>query len=63
MFKGRRGEIKTLAEEFVYPRLGATLAANIVKRGSTVATGAKVTHFRREDRCLVAAQVPSEEGG
>jgi hypothetical protein len=44
LFKSRRGEIKTL-DEFVYPRLGdgqvhGTLAANIIKRGSTGATGA-----------------------
>jgi protoporphyrinogen oxidase len=67
LFKSQRGEIKTLAQEFMYPRLGAgqlyeILAAKILERGSTVATKAKVGQLRREGRRVVAAVVESEQG-
>jgi len=67
LFKSRPGEIKTLARDFLYPRLGAgqlyeMLAAKILDRGSTVATRAKVGQLRHEGRRVVAAVVKSEQG-
>ena len=63
----RRSEIKTLAQEFLYPRLGAgqfyeVLSTKILQRGSTVATRAKVGQLRREGRRVLAAVVESERG-
>ena len=49
----RGASVKTLVDEFTYPRLGAgqvyeIMAAAIVHRGGTVSTGATICGFRRE---------------
>ena len=58
-------EIKTLVDEFVYPRFGAgqvyeTMADKIGRRGQAVVTGARVGRLRREGKRIVAAVVESE---
>ena len=65
--KNGRGEIKTLADEFIYPRFGAgqvyaTMADKIKRQGGNVVTGACVCNLRRHGNHVVAALVESEHG-
>ena len=61
-----RGEIKTLADEFVYPRLAPVRSTKPWRPRScgeaAVAAGARVGRLRREGRRVVAASVESEQG-
>lgn len=62
-----RGEIKTLVDEFIYPRFGAgqvyqTMADKITREGSRVITGARTCGLRRQGKRVVAALVESEDG-
>jgi protoporphyrinogen oxidase len=62
-----RGEIKTLVDEFIYPRFGAgqvyqTMADKIRGEGSRVETGARTYGLRRHGKRVVAALVESEHG-
>ena len=62
-----RGEIKTLVDEFIYPRFGAgqvyqTMADKITREGSRVVTGARTCGLRRQGKRVVAALVESEHG-
>ena len=56
--RAKNTKIKTLADEFAYPRLGAgqvyeIMAAEIVRQGGTVATGAGVVRLGREGNRIV----------
>ncbi len=67
VFKDRPGQIKTLVDEFVYPRLGAgqtyeLMAAAVEGLKGEVKTGAPITQLRREGNCVVAATVESAAG-
>ena len=67
VFKHRRERIKTLVDEFVYPRLGAgqvyeMMAARIEGQKGEVKTGAAITRLRREGNRIVAATVESAAG-
>ena len=67
VFKDRAGQIKTLVDEFVYPRLGAgqayeMMAAAVEALNGDVKTGASITRMRREGNRIVAATVASAEG-
>ena len=67
VFKDRAGQIKTLVDEFVYPRLGAgqayeMMAAAVEALNGDVKTGASITRMRREGKRVVAATVASAEG-
>jgi protoporphyrinogen oxidase len=62
-----RGEIKTLVDEFIYPRFGAgqvyqTMADKIRSEGGRVVTEAKTCGLRRHGKRIVAALVESEHG-
>ena len=62
-----RGEIKTLVDEFIYPRFGAgqiyqTMADKITREGSRVVKGARACGLRRHGKRVVAALVESEHG-
>ena len=57
--RDRSGQIKTLADEFTYPRLGAgqvyeTMAETIVRKGGTVTTSARISAFRRQGSRVVS---------
>ena len=65
--RDRNIQIKTLADEFTYPRLGAgqvyeTMAAAIVAQGGTVETNAGISAFRRRGTRVVAVQVDGVAG-
>lgn len=67
VFKDRPVQIKTLVDEFVYPRLGAgqvyeMMAARIEGLKGEVKTGAAITRLRREGNRIVAATVESAAG-
>ena len=67
VFKDRAGQIKTLVDEFVYPRLGAgqayeMMAAAIQGLKGEVKTGAPIIQLRREGNRIVAATVESAAG-
>ena len=67
VFKDRTGQIKTLVDEFVYPRLGAgqtyeMMAAAIQGLKGEVKTGAPITQLRREGNRVVSATVDSAAG-
>jgi protoporphyrinogen oxidase len=67
LFKPKKKVVKTLVDEFVYPRLGAgqlyeKMAANVTRSGSRVITGARVTRIRR-DNCRVTAVEVEDAGG
>ena len=62
-----RGEIKTLVDEFIYPRFGAgqvyqTMADKIRREGGRVVTGARTCGLRHHGKRVVAALVESEHG-
>jgi len=53
LFKPRQQSVKTLADEFMYPRLGAgqlydNMAAKVRQGGGTVMTGTRVTRISRD---------------
>ena len=65
--RNRGTNIKTLADEFAYPRLGAgqvyeMMATAIVRQGGTVATGVSISGFRRERNRVVAVLAESSSG-
>ncbi len=67
LFKSQQRKLKTLVQEFMYPRFGTgqfyeLLAARILERGGTVAIRAKVVQLRCEARRLVAAVVEDGQG-
>ena len=67
LFRDKRGQIKTLVDQFIYPRLGAgqtyeIMAKAIESRGGEVTTGATVSRLRREGNCFVAARIDSDSG-
>jgi protoporphyrinogen oxidase len=67
LFKLKKKPIKTLIDEFMYPRLGAgqlyeRLAANVMRNGSRVLTGACVTCIRRDDLQVTAVEVEDANG-
>ncbi len=67
IFKDRRGEIKTLVDEFIYPRLGAGQTYAIFKEtveslGGEVTTKAQVSRLRYEGNRVVAAEIEGESG-
>ena len=67
VFGDRRGQIKTLVDEFVYPRLGAgqvyeMMAAAIEGLKGEVKTGTAISRLRYEGNRIVAATVESAAG-
>ena len=65
--RDRSISIKTLADEFAYPRLGAgqvyeTMAAAIVREGGKVETSANIRGFRRQGTRIVAALADGAAG-
>jgi protoporphyrinogen oxidase len=67
LFKPKNKVIKTLIDEFFYPRRGAgqlyeKLAANIMRAGSRVVTGARVTRICRNDLQVTALEVEDASG-
>jgi protoporphyrinogen oxidase len=67
LFKPRGKTIKTLVDEFVYPRLGAgqlyeKMARNIATHGSSVVLNSKVTSIQREGYRAKAVVVATPDG-
>jgi protoporphyrinogen oxidase len=67
LFKNGPGQIKTLVDEFTYPRRGAgqtyqIMAAAIESMNGEVKTGMAVTRLRREANRMVAATVEGADG-
>ena len=67
VFKDKRGQIKTLVDEFMYPRLGAgqvyeIIVETIESLGGEVKTGAPVSRIRREGNHVVSARIESGSG-
>jgi protoporphyrinogen oxidase len=67
LFKPKTKIIKTLIDEFIYPRLGAgqlyeKMAANVMHSGSRVVTGARVSRIRRDDLHVTAVEVNDASG-
>ncbi len=67
LFKGGKGDIKTLVDEFLYPRWGAgqfysKLAHLVKERGSDVHTGRQVVRIRREGFRIRAIVVRDRSG-
>jgi protoporphyrinogen oxidase len=65
VFKDRPGQIKTLVDEFIYPRLGAgqvyeIMVEAIENLGGEVTTGAAVCRLRREGNRIVAARIQGD---
>ena len=63
----RRTKIKTLVDEFVYPRFGAgqvyeTMADMIMGKGGIVATDARVCRFHRQGYRITDVQVERAQG-
>ena len=61
VFKDKREQIKTLVDEFIYPRLGAGQVYEIIvggdrRPGGEVKTGAPVSRLRREGNHVVSAR-------
>ncbi len=66
-FKPRQQSVKTLVDEFMYPRLGAgqlyeNMAANIRQAGGSVVTGARVHRICRGDMYVRAVMAEDETG-
>ena len=60
-------KIKTLADEFIYPRCGAgqvyeAMEAAIMRQGGTIATGTRIKEFRREGTHILAVVADSASG-
>ena len=67
LFKPKTKVIKTLIDEFIYPRLGAgqlyeKMAANVMHSGSRVVTGARVSRIWRDDLNVTAVEVNDASG-
>jgi protoporphyrinogen oxidase len=68
LYKPKGKVIKTLVDEFVYPRLGAgqvyeKMAGLVVgRRGSDVITGATVQRIRRDGMCVRAVATEQSDG-
>ena len=65
--RAKNTKIKTLADEFAYPRLGAgqvyeIMAAEIVRQGGTVVTGAGVIRLGREGNRIAAVVAEGAAG-
>ena len=68
LFKSKSKQIKTLVDEFMYPRLGAgqlyeKMAARIVESGSEVVTRSQVLRIRREGMRVRSVTVNNGNGG
>ncbi len=66
LFKSRKNTVKTLVDEFVYPRLGAgqlyeKMAANVQRGGSSVMTNARMCRIRRDGMCVRAVEVEDKQ--
>ena len=62
LFKPKKNTVKTLIDEFVYPRLGAgqlyeKMAASVQQDGSSVMTNARVCRIRRDHMRVCAIEV------
>jgi protoporphyrinogen oxidase len=62
LFKTKNKTVKTLIDEFIYPRLGAgqlyeKMAANVEQTGGQVMTGARVCRIRRDHMRVRAIEV------
>jgi protoporphyrinogen oxidase len=67
LFKSKRKLIKTLIDEFIYPRLGAgqlyeNMASKVTRSGSRIITGARVTRIHRDDLRIRAVEVEDVRG-
>ena len=67
LFKPKTKVVKTLIDEFIYPRLGAgqlyeKMAANVRHSGSRVITGARVSRICRDDLQVTAIEVKDASG-
>ena len=67
LWKPKAQTIKTLVDEFVYPRLGAgqayeNMAAEISSRGGSIMTNATVRQIRREGMRVQAVLVEGKDG-
>ena len=67
LFKSNKNVLKTLIDEFSYPRHGAgqlyeKMAANVTRGGSRVITGARVTGVHRNDLHVTAVEVEQADG-
>jgi protoporphyrinogen oxidase len=63
-----KSAIKTLIDEFIYPRLGAgqlyeKMAAGINQSGSSVITGMRARHIRRDNMRIKAIEAADGKGG
>jgi protoporphyrinogen oxidase len=68
VFKPKKTPIKTLVDEFIYPRLGAgqlyeKMAARIIETGSRVITGIRACHVRRDNMRVNAIEADDIHGG
>ena len=68
LLKPKKNALKTLVDEFVYPRLGAgqiyeTMAGRINGSGSQVITGARVHRIRRDNMRVRAIGIDDAEAG
>ncbi len=67
LFNRKKTQIKTLAQEFLFPRLGAgqlyeKMAGNIMSAGGRVITGARVVRIRRDGQRIIAVEVNGSDG-
>ena len=67
LFKPKKKIIKTLVDKFIYPRRGAgqlyeKVAANVMRTGSRVITGARVTRIHRDNLHVTAVEVEDTSG-
>ena len=67
LFKSKNKVVKTLIDEFVYPRLGAgqlyeKMAASINQSGSRVIVGARVCRIRRDNMRVSAIETDNGRG-
>ncbi len=67
LFKDKSRQVKSLVDEFLYPRLGAgqlyeIMVDRIESQGGTIMTGATVSRIRREGTRVKAAVIGGGEG-
>lgn len=68
LFKPKKKEVvKTLIDEFIYPRLGAgqlyeKMSANVMRTGSRVITGARASRIARDNLQITAVEVEDVSG-
>ena len=68
LFKPKKNTVKTLVDEFIYPRLGAgqlyeKMAASVQQTGSQVMTNARVCRIRRDHMRVCAIEVDDGYAG